>query len=164
MSHAELAGHHKILHAIRQVEQPDEIGNVAARLAYNPRKCILAVLKLVDQTTIGLRFLDWIQILPLNIFNQSDFKRLCLVEFADQRRYLMKLSFLCCTPATLTSDNLIAPTPGRTDNDGLNNTTGPNAIREFRQGFLIEMATWLIGMRRDERYFYQLNGTGRIIQ
>ena len=49
-------------------------------------RCAMA--EFVAQPPVSLGFFDWIQILPLDIFDERDFERFGIVEIADNCRYL----------------------------------------------------------------------------
>ena len=90
----------------------------AARLFNDRSQHALTMAEIIAELAIGLGFLDRIQILTLNVFDQRNFQRLFIGEIADNRLYLMQLRALRRTPTAFTRDNLI-PLPMRTDQNGL---------------------------------------------
>ncbi len=108
MAHGQPAGHDEILHSLGQVEQAHQVCNMAARFADESGERLLAMAELIDQALIGLRFLNGIEILALDILDQGDFQRLGLAEVADNGRNAMELRLLGRAPASLSGDDLEA--------------------------------------------------------
>ena len=80
--------------------------------------------EIIAQLAIGLGLFNRIKILTLDIFDQRDLERFFVGKIADYGFDLVELRALCCTPAPLTGDNLIAPAM-RADEDGLNQAVPP---------------------------------------
>src|SRR5258706_1881270 len=93
------------LHALRQFEQPDGIGDVAAALAHLLGDLLLGVAEAVQQLVIGRGLLDRVQIRALNIFDDRKLERLSVRNVADYDRYFVEFGKLRRTPATLAGND-----------------------------------------------------------
>ena len=156
MAHADPAVHHLLLHRVRQVEQAHQIGDMAAGFSDDAAQRFLAVVEFRDQLAIGFRFLNRVQILALNIFDERDFERFLLVKIPDDRRDAVKLSPLRSTPAPLARDDLKAAAM-RADDDRLDHTALGDAVGQLLQRAIIEMTARLFGMGVDQRDFDALH-------
>jgi hypothetical protein len=108
MAHAELAGAHHDLDLRRKVEQSQHVSHVAARFGDDPPKRLLGVAIFLDQPLVGLRLLDRVEVLALDILDQRNLKRLRVGKIAHDRRDLMQLRLLRRAPASLARDDLEA--------------------------------------------------------
>ena len=76
VSHAQLAVDHQCLDTLGKFQQAQQIGDMTARFVNDLCQHFLAVAVIPDQPVIPLGFLDRVQILTLNIFDERDFERL----------------------------------------------------------------------------------------
>ena len=67
----------------------------------------LAVAEIIAQLAIGLCFFDRIQILPLDILDQSNFEGFLVGKLANDRFDLVQLCPLGSAPATFAGNDLI---------------------------------------------------------
>lgn len=88
LSHGQAAVRYGILDIRCQAQQAQEIGNVGTAAADFLRDEFLRHLELLQEPFIGPCFLDGIEILPLDIFNQSDLTDLRIIVFPYQGRHL----------------------------------------------------------------------------
>ena len=70
MAHAERAVDDLGLYRVWKIEQSQQVGDMTARLVDDLAKRLLGVVELVGQPLIGLRLLDGVEILPLDILDQ----------------------------------------------------------------------------------------------
>src|SRR5690554_549001 len=109
MTRGELAGAQEILHGIRQVEEPQCIGNVRAALADQAGEVFLRVAELLHEPAVVLGFLQRIQVLTLYVLNQRQLKRLPIVQLTYDDRDLVKLRPLGSAPASFAGNDLVFP-------------------------------------------------------
>src|SRR3712207_1305310 len=96
---------------------------MAARLVDQLAQLLLGVAVDVDQLAVGFGFLDRVQVLPLDILQQSDLERLDCREIPNDNRYVVNTSALRGAPAALAGDDLVAIV-GRPDDDRLDQPAG----------------------------------------
>ena len=108
---------------------------------------VLGMAEVADQPLIRLGFLDRVQILALDIFDQRDLERGGVVEVAHDNRDFMETRALGGAPAALTGNDLIGAAV-RADNDGLDHAARGDRGREFVQRGFIETAAGLAGVGR----------------
>src|SRR3546814_7410094 len=113
MARCQLAFAEQQLHALRQRQQAQGVGDVAAALPERAREIFLGVLEVVDQAAVALRFFKRGQVLSLNVLDDRQLERLGVAEVADDDRHLMQLGALGRPPAPLTGDNLELVRPVR---------------------------------------------------
>ena len=75
VTHRQCAGRHTFLDGAWQFEQPQEIGDVAARFVDKSSKCVLRMPEILDQPVIRLGLLDRIEVLPLDILDRRSCAR-----------------------------------------------------------------------------------------
>ena len=145
MAHGEFFIDHQRLDAGRQLQQPHQIGDMAARFADNFRQPGLAVAKILAQPRIGLCFLDHVEVLALDILDDRDLQRFLVVEVADDGRNLVQPGALRRTPAPFAGDNLeiLAVRP---DNNRLDHAALAHAAGQLVERVRIEMLSRLVGI------------------
>jgi len=111
----------------------------------------------VDQPLIGLRLLDRVQILALDILDQRHLERLVVAELADDGRDFVQPRPLRRPPAPLASDDLEAVAV-RADDDRLDDAARLDGLGEFDQRLFLENPAGLARMRLDAGDRNQLNG------
>ena len=149
MAHRDLPGGQRTAHTLGQIEQADQIGDMAARFVDQRAQRFLRVVKLVDQPTIGQPLLNCVEVGALNIFKQRHFERHRIIKFLNDYRNMVKLYPLCRAPATLARDNAIAAATGRPHDDGLENAMLADRRGELVQRIFVEMIARLIGVREN---------------
>ena len=131
-----------------KVEQPQQVGDMAPRLVDDPGKLFLGMGKLVDEALIGLRFLDRVEILPLDILDQRNFERLLVGEVADDRRNFVEPRPLRRPPTPLAGDDLETVTVG-TNDDRLDDAARPDRFGKLGKRLFLEDPSRLAGVRLD---------------
>src|SRR5690606_41283269 len=109
MTRGELAGAQEILHGIRQVEEPQCIGNVRAALADQAGEVFLRVAELLHEPAVALGFLQRIQVLTLYVLNQRQLKRLPIVQLTYDDRALVTPPPLGTAPASFGRSHRVPP-------------------------------------------------------
>jgi hypothetical protein len=109
---------------------------------------VLGVAVILDEPAIGLRFLDRVQVLALDILDQRDLERLFLAEVADDRRQLVQPRLLRRPPAPLAGDDLEAVAV-RPHDDRLDDAPRLDRFGELGERVLVEDPPRLAGMRLD---------------
>jgi hypothetical protein len=89
-----------------QLEQAHNIGNMASRFADGFAKLLLCQPELIDQALETLCFLDRIEILPLEVFDQGGRHGVAISEVADKNWHLMQPRLLRGAPSAFARNNL----------------------------------------------------------
>ena len=135
---------------IGQSEQSQHIGNMAAAFTDDFGKCILRMTKISDQALVSARLIERGKIFALNVFNQGNFKKLGVVQIADNDWHLMKLSPLRGSPTAFAGNYFvaIASLEMAADDNRLNNAMFANGIRESFDFVVVKSVAGLKGVRR----------------
>src|SRR5437764_7206462 len=110
---------------------------MAARLVDEPAELLLGMGIIVDEALIGLRLLDRIEVLSLDILDQGDFERLLVAEFAHDRRDFVQPRPLRGAPAPLARDDLEAVAV-RADDDRLDDAPRLDRGGKLDEALLLE--------------------------
>src|SRR5436853_633346 len=129
---------------------------MAARLVDEPAKLLLGMGIIDNEPLIGLRLLDCVEVLALDILDQRDFERLLVAEFADDRGNFMEPSALRRAPAPLAGDDLEAVAV-RTDDDRLDQAARLDRGGELEQALLRAAAARLAAATWAERLLRRSN-------
>ena len=147
MPHRQRSIDHLRLHLRRQLQQPQQVRDMTARLVDDLGEHLLRMPIFARQPLIGLRFFDRVEILALDVLDQRDLERLGIVEVANDDRHLVQPRALRRPPAPLARDDLIVM-PMRPHHDRLDQPTRRDRRRQLVEHRLVEMPSRLIGMRR----------------
>src|SRR3546814_9900401 len=93
MARCQLAFAEQQLHALRQRQQAQGVGDVAAALPERAREIFLGVLEVVDQAAVALRFFKRGQVLSLNVLDDRQLERLRSEEHTSELQSLMRISY-----------------------------------------------------------------------
>ena len=148
MTHVEQALVDLLLDRIGQVEQTQQVTHGGARAPHRIRNLLMCKVKFLDQAHESLRFLEWIQVFALDVFDQRDGRRRFCIEFAHHRRNLLQPGQLRRAPAPLTGDQLEMIAFGA-HHDRLHHTLAADRIGQFLQGFRLENLARLIATALD---------------
>src|SRR5689334_9654093 len=102
------------------------------------------------ETIVCTRFVDRIQVLPLDVLDERDQERFAIGQRADDRGDRLEASLAGRQIAALTGDQLEA-VRRRAEKDGLEHTSLADRVRELLDGRWIELGPWLRGVARDLR-------------
>ena len=80
MAHGELPGGKQLLYGIREPEQTQEIRDRRSLLADTQGNLFLGQAELVMKLVIGPGFLDRVEILALDIFDESNLQRIAFFQ------------------------------------------------------------------------------------
>ena len=116
-----------------QIEQPDRVRHRGAAPADLDGDILLAHAELAGQARIPLSFFNRVEIGPLKVLDQRDFKHFQIGRVTNDHRDLGQPGFLGRPPAPLAGDEFVASV-GRTDDKRLNDAVLPNRIHQFLQG------------------------------
>ena len=108
MAHRQLMIHHISLKRYRQFQQSQRVSDMLSGLADAGSQFFLCIAQLFDQLFICFRFFDGIEVLSLNIFQQSDLHHLLIIKLHQDGRDLLQPCQLAGTQTALTGDQLIA--------------------------------------------------------
>ena len=117
---------------------------MAPALAKRLGHLLLRVPEFIHQLTITRRFLDRVQVGPLDVFDDRNFEHFDIGELAHNDRKAMYLRDLRSPPAPLTSDNLEVTIVQRTHDQGLNDPLFLDRCGEIVQMLLLKPFTRLI--------------------
>ena len=102
-----------------QSQQPHGVGDSGAGFSHLPGHFLLGQAEFLHQGLVALGLLHGIQILPLEIFDQTQLHGLAVVGLDDDDRDLVQTCLPGGPPAALAGDDLIIPGGLSPDIDGL---------------------------------------------
>ena len=152
MTGGQLALPHPALHRLRQLQEPDGVGDMAATLAHFLGHILLGAVEAVDQLLIGHAFLDGVEVGALHILDDGDFQRLAIRQLAHHHRHVMQLGHLGSAPATLARHDLIAVGADGPHQDGRQHAFLADGIRQVGQRLLGKRLARLEAARLQERH------------
>src|SRR4051794_24597120 len=108
---------------------------MAAALADDLRDVFLAAFEIVGQRVVTLRLFQGIEIFPLHVFNDRDFKRVGVADVNRNDRHLVKAGRLRSAPTALAGDNLVTLLRAlyRADHDRLDHAMLFNRVSELAE-------------------------------
>ena len=120
-------------HCSRQLQQPHVIRNRLPRHSHPLPNLLLGQSKISAQLGKRRRLLDAVQVLPLQVLDDSHLRRL-LVGNASHHRRNRRLPRQLRRPATpLAQNQRVSPVRAGTHHHRLNHPVGPNRIRQLLQ-------------------------------
>src|SRR5512136_1411219 len=96
----------------------------------------------------SLRFLNRVEVLPLQVFDERDFKRLSLFHLFHQYRDLSESGLLSRSPAPFPDDQFITLI-GPSDEKGFEDSLFSNGLYQFLEFGFVKMLTGLGGIGDD---------------
>ena len=109
--------------------------------------------ELVDEHLVGARFLDRVEILALDVFDQRHLEAsllLARVQLLDDDGDAMQARALRGAPAALAGDDLVPASLETTSDDRLNDAVGLDRVRQFLEALVLHVAARLIVIRLEE--------------
>jgi len=107
MSRSKASVAHKIFYLIRQFQQSQGICDIRSALAYTLGNLILSESVSHDHLIYTFSFLNWVQILSLHVFNDSDQHILFIRKLSDDTRYSVQRCLPGRSPPSFTGNYLI---------------------------------------------------------
>ena len=157
MSGTQSAVLHQCFHIFRQLQQPQGIRHSTAGFSHTLRHFFLRQVEHVHQLCVGVGFFQWVQVLPLEILDQSHRHGFLVGQFPNHYRHFVHAQHSRCTPAAFAGDDLIIQ-PQRTHQNGLDHAVLLNRIRQRLNGFIAELFAGLVPIgfqfRNAERLFH----------
>ena len=132
----------------REPQQPQLVRHRALRLAQSLRRLLLRQAVDRDELCDGGSLLHVVQVLPLQIFDQREQRRLLLVRPHRKARHLPQTRELRRPQPPLSCDQLVAVLPAP-HGQRLQNTVAPDALRQLAQRLRLKVFPRLIGIRAD---------------
>ena len=142
VAHRKAAARHALADLVGQLQQSHVVRDRRSIFADRLRDLLLRQMELFGELVIRVRFLDRIQILPLNVLDESDGKDSVLGNLADHDRNLEQTCALRCAPAALAGDDLVAVARPAYD-DQLNHAVRANRPREILQPIVVHRGAGL---------------------
>jgi hypothetical protein len=138
-------------HRVRQLEQAQRVGDMAAALADDMRDVFLAMLIIGRQRLIAGRLFQRIEIGALHILDDRKLERLGVADVEQHDRHFMQACTLRGAPAPLAGDDLVAVGRAlqRAHDDRLDDAALPDRLRQLREVFLDESAARVARARLD---------------
>src|SRR5688572_11580232 len=139
VTHFELALLDEVLCIVAELEQAEQVTDGGARPTDGVRSRLMRHLELANQPVEGARFLEWIQVLALDVLDQGHGDRGFVGHAANHRRHVMQARHLRGAPASLAGDDLVAERLARSDrrerpdDDRLDDALGANRVSELLQ-------------------------------
>ncbi len=127
MTRAQFATADQLLNALRELQQPQHVGKMAAALSNDLGQLILGVTETPNKLLISSSLFDRIKVRALNILNDCEFERLLIAKRANDRGQSVQPGHLRRAPAAFARDDLIVNSIlHRTDNERLNQSLFTN--------------------------------------
>src|ERR1700676_2025707 len=112
-------------------------------------------MKFAHQALVGSRLFDRVEVLALNILDQSYFERSLIGDFADDCGHTAQACSLRCAPSPFAGEELIARSDS-SQHQRLNDSAPLDRLSELRQGLFGKMSARLIGTWFDQINVYEL--------
>ena len=153
MAHRELSGSNAGAHLLGQTQQAKVIGDRRAVLADRDGNLLLRQSRLVAEPLVGLRFLDGIEVLALDVLDQRGLEEFLVADLGDVDRQLQQAGDLRCPPAALAGDDLEALALAAHD-DRLHQARAADRLGQFLQLHVVEASSRLqrVGVDQVEIY------------
>jgi len=119
-----------VLDRLLEFEQAYSVGNSRAIFPGFFSHLLLRQMEIVGQLLKGVRLLDGIEVLALEIFDQRHLERGFFGHVADNDRYAAHLRSLCRSPTALARNQLIA-TSYSSHHEWLHDSAGPDGLGEL---------------------------------
>ncbi len=119
---------------------------MAARFVDELAQCILGMAELVNQPLIGLGFLDRVQVLALNVFEDCHLERFSVVELSNDNRNFVQACPLRRAPAALSGHDLVAMSV-RAHDDRLDESARTDRGGKLVERCFVEVAPRLMRVR-----------------
>ena len=103
----QLARFQHFFDGLRQSQQTHCVGDVTAAFADGLRQFFLRIGKLLHQAAIALGFLQSVQVLPLQVFDKSDFHRFFVGKILNQNGNFAQACLLRRAPTPFTADDFV---------------------------------------------------------
>ena len=133
-----------------EIEQAQCVRDRRARAPHTGREPILGEPEFVDELAIGIGGFDRVEILALEVLDQSEFELMAIGKLANQSGDAIKTGRLGRPEAPLTSDELVA-VDRLSHEDRLKDAVLGDARRERGKTVGIEPLTWLVRVGLDPR-------------
>ena len=148
MAEAEQTGADVILDVRMQLKNAQEVRDGGAIFTDFHRSFFLGEIEILDQLAVAERFLDWVEILALEIFDEGELENFAIVRFADEDGELGEAGDLGGAPATFTGDQFIRAVAG-TNDERLKNPLLFDGVSEFLDRIFGEIFAGLEWARDD---------------
>jgi len=132
VAHGEAAVANVTLDSWGQLEEAKRIGNGGAALADLGGYLLLGQLELLNQLGITLSFLDRVEILTLQVFDEGQFENGAVIGLPNENRHFGEPEQLSGAPAAFTGDQL-QPAVVLTNDERLNDALFFDGIRQFAE-------------------------------
>jgi len=155
----------EILHGLRQLQQAQRVGDMAAAFADDLRQIILRIVVIVDKLLISKRFFNCVQVGALHVFDDGDLKRHAVVNVANDNRDRIDTGPLRCAPAAFTGNQLepVGLAGCGAHDDRLHDTVFLDRLRQILQLAFRKHAARIARIARDElNRDVPFNGNGRL--
>ena len=146
MSGGELSLFHQLPHRPMETQKPQGVGHGAAGFSHPLGRLLLGHVIGLNERLEARRFLHGVQVLPLEVFHQSQFGRFLVVSVHHHGGYFAETRQTGSPPAPFSGDNLIVAGGELPHGQGLDNAMLPNGIRQLRQGRFVKEFSGLGGV------------------
>ena len=104
--------------------------------------CSCVRCEIVSQTSVGERFLERIEVRPLDVLDQRRGQQALVGDVPDDDRNFEQAGALGGAPAAFAGDDLVAPAIAA-DDDRLDDPIGPDGGRELVEPAVVHRRAWL---------------------
>ena len=150
MSHRQRAGRDVGLHVLGQGEQPLVVRDRRAVLADGLRNLLLRPFQLVGQPAVGARFLDRVEVLALDVFDQRQLQPLFIGNVAHDHRDLQQPGAQRGAPAPFAGHDLVLALLAAAHHDRLEDPGLLDRCGQRVEPLFIHVAPRLLAIRLDQ--------------
>ncbi len=143
------AHRHQGTDLVRGVGQPEPVLEITLVLAELVGELADAVAVFADHPVVHRRFIEWRDVLALEVLDDRDLERGVVVDLLDQRRDRQQAGDLGRAPAALAGDQLVAVRSDWADEDRLEDAVLADRGGELVERLLVEGEPGLRGVRLD---------------
>ena len=149
MRQAVLAQRHELADLRRSIGQAKPVLEVALVLAELVGELPDAVAMFVDHPVVHRGFIEWRQVLALEVLDDRDLERRVVVDLLDQGGDRLEPGETRCAPAAFARDDLVGIRTERSDEDRLEDAVLANRCGELFERLRFEDHPRLLGIRFD---------------
>lgn len=150
MSRAQAPFFNKLANRLIETQQTQSVADRYAVFTCALRCFFLCQMKFLDQPVERGGLLDGIQILALQIFDECDLDGFLIRDVMHDRRDAVQAGKLRCAPTAFAGKEFVTLRPFPAHDDGLNDASLANGIRELIERFRRKSGARLVGARVHE--------------
>ena len=164
MAHVYLAVAECHLHTCGQLQEAEVVGDGGAVLAHTFAELLLRQVVLFDEALVGECHFECREVFALNVLHERHLHHVLVVDSADVGRDGGEADALASPPSAFASDDDVGAVAHVAQGDGLHHAYLPDAVGEFLQAVVVEVAARLVGVGADvvHTHFAEVRGAAGV--